>query len=59
MGGLSNMIMAAVIGRARRGGGDHGVEGEGGEKKGKLAYLEICRSGRWYAIFWLGSLRRN
>ena len=35
MGGLSNMSMAAVIRRARRGGGDHGVEGEGGDKKGK------------------------
>ena len=35
MGGLSNMTMAAVIGRARRGGGDHSVEGEGRDEKGK------------------------
>ena len=35
MEGLSNMTMAAVIGRASRGGGGHGVEGEGGDEKGK------------------------
>ena len=35
MGGLSNMSMAAAIGRARRGGGGHGVEGRGERRKRK------------------------
>jgi hypothetical protein len=35
MGGLSNMSMAAAIGRARRGGGGHGEREKGGDKKGK------------------------
>ena len=56
MGGLSNMSMAAAIGRALRGGGGHGVEGKGRDEKGKA---RVPRKQPRGLNFWLGSLRRN